>query len=34
MGLLIATFGEDEQGELLTADYDDGDLYRMVPASR
>ena len=34
VGLLIATFGEDEQGELLTADYDDGDLYRMVPASR
>ncbi len=33
-GILIATFGEDEQGELLTADYDGGDLYRMVPASR
>lgn len=30
-GLLIATFGEDEQGELLTADYDGGTLHRMVP---
>ena len=32
VGILIATFGEDEQGELLTADYVGGDLYRMVPA--
>lgn len=31
VGILIATFGEDEQGELLTADYLSGALYRMVP---
>ena len=31
VGVLIATFGEDEQGELLTADYEDGRLLRMVP---
>jgi len=30
VGILIATFGEDEQGELLTADYDSGSLHRMV----
>ena len=34
VGITIATFGEDEQGELLTADYTRGDLYRMVPAAR
>jgi len=34
VGITIATFGEDEQGELLTADYTGGDLYRMVPAAR
>ncbi len=34
VGIAIATFGEDEQGELLTADYVGGDLYRMVPAAR
>ncbi|NND84696.1 MAG: glucose dehydrogenase [Acidimicrobiia bacterium] len=31
VGILIATFGEDARGELLTADYDAGVLYRMVP---
>ncbi|MCO4773067.1 MAG: PQQ-dependent sugar dehydrogenase [Deltaproteobacteria bacterium] len=31
VGLLIATFGEDEDGELLVADYDGGTLHRMVP---
>lgn len=34
VGLLIATFGEDEQGELLTADYSGGTLHRMVPVGR
>jgi glucose/arabinose dehydrogenase len=31
VGLLIATFGEDEQGELLTADYSGGTLHRLMP---
>jgi len=31
VGILIATFGEDAQGELLTAGYSNGNLYRMVP---
>lgn len=31
VGILIATFGEDHQGELLTAGYSNGNLYRMVP---
>ena len=30
-GLLIATFGEDEAGELLVGDYIGGTIHRMVP---
>ena len=33
-GLAISTFGEDEQGEIYTVNYDTGDLYRIVAAPK
>lgn len=33
-GLLISTFGEDEEGELYVAAYQSGRIYRIVPATK
>jgi uncharacterized protein (TIGR03437 family) len=32
-GLAISTFGEDEEGELLLADYNSGSIYRIISSS-